>query len=450
MSSLEQKTLAHYADLKNLTSISLVELENLQKQKLLKLIKFARTNNPFFRNLLNNLPPNLESLSLGEILTLLPIMNRKFVQENFENLKITIPGTAEKDYGLSMTSGSTGEPVKVMKYRPEYLTSYYGITLLEWDWHNRDIKKPIGMLRLGVPDEDQRVVGPPISYLGDPAIGFQYRSDDRKVSELIETLIKFRPSYLFCNAITMRLVAKEYLTGNYPKLEIDQILSVSDPVDQNFRDLMKHAFNARVVDRYSTEELGLFGVECPKHHHIHIMAPDFILEILDEAGHPVPVGEQGRVVLTALSNSAMPLIRYDLADLARASANCEAGITWPAIDEIMGRVRDYVEFPDGKKNIATFVKSSIVELSDLYDFQAILFSDVILLIAGIKDPLSPASRAIIEAELHRIFGSHLRAEIRETTDLPLLKPAKRAEFIRMDRSFWDAADPREYLNPDFA
>lgn len=442
---LRELTLARYAELREQTKLSAAELEAIQKHKLLKLVGFARANNPFYRKYLPDLTKLDDSLPLTEILNLLPIMDRKFLQDNYDSLKTFIPGAKEADYGVSITSGSTGQPVRVAKYQPEYLSSYYGITLLEWEWHNRDIKKRIGMLRLGTEDKDERPVGPPISYLGEPVIGFQYRSDGRPIDDLLLALIRLKPVYLFCNAITMRLVAKEMLTGNYPKLEIEQILSVSDPVDQNFRDLMKEAFNAKVVDRYSTEELGLFGVECPGATHVHIMAPDFILELLDESGQPVPPGTPGRVVVTAFASSAMPLIRYDLADLATAGTECPVGITWPSLVEINGRIRDYVEFPDGRKSIATFVKSTIVGLPDLYDFQAILFKDTILLIAGVKDPLTASSQQVIRSELSRIFGHHLRVEIRETNQLPLLKPVKRAEFIRRAENFWEAADPAEYL-----
>lgn len=442
---LKDLTLARYAELRGQTKLPPAELEALQKQKLLKLVGFARANNPFYRKLLPDLTKKGESLSLVEILPLLPIMDRKFIQDNYAALKTFIPGVKESDYGVSITSGSTGQPVRVAKYRPEYLSSYYGITLLEWEWHQRDINKRMGMLRLGVEDEDERLIGPPISYLGKPAVGFQYRSDGRPVDDLLLALIRLKPAYLFCNAITLRLVAKEMLTGNYPKLEIDQILSVSDPVDQNFRDLMKEAFNAKVIDRYSTEELGLFGVECPASNHVHIMAPDFILELLDESGQPVPPGKPGRVIVTALESSGMPLFRYDLADLAIADLECPIGITWPSLTQIVGRIRDYIDFPDGRKSIATFVKSTIVGLPDLYDFQAILFSDTILLIAGVKQPLSAKSKQEISSELSRIFGEHLRVEIRETTQLPLLKPVKRSEFIRRADKFWEAADPADYL-----
>jgi len=429
------------------TPIEIIQQQQLAE--LLRLIRFARNNNRFYRKLLPNPADLNDSSSLPELLAQLPVMKRELIQQSFEELKIYIPGTDAKKYGLSHTSGSTSQPIKVSKYVPRYERDYFAISLVEWEWFQRDINKTFGLFRIGITDNPNLVLGAPMSYLGTPAPAFEYRSDTRSLNELANALVQRQPAYLFCNGITLRLLAKEFLSGNYPKVAIEQLLVVSDAVNEEFRELMQAAFCAKSVDRYSTEEFGLFGLQCPAANHLHIVAPDFIFEVLDENDLPVAVGGEGRAVITGLANRAMPLIRYEVGDLVKTGSYCPAGITWPIVEQISGRIRDYVTWPDGTTTIATFVDSAIGYLSDLYDYSCILFTDTICFVAGVKAPLSQTSLATIESELLRIFRAGKKIKIWQTEQLPILRMHKRPEFFRIEQPFHDGFDPSSYFKQVF-
>jgi len=58
----------------------------------------------------------------------------------------------------------------------------------------------------------------------------------------------------------------------------------------------------------------------------------------------------GRLVVTQLDNEAMPLIRYELGDLAVAAprdAQCSCGRTLPMLERIEGRIPDLIVAPNG-------------------------------------------------------------------------------------------------------
>src|SRR6478736_3970955 len=67
---------------------------------------------------------------------------------------------------------------------------------------------------------------------------------------------------------------------------------------------------------YSTSETGPLGYQCGDQagavHHLHEDA--IVLEIIDEAGRPVPPGTPGELVVTPLTTSGMALFRYRLGD----------------------------------------------------------------------------------------------------------------------------------------
>ena len=67
---------------------------------------------------------------------------------------------------------------------------------------------------------------------------------------------------------------------------------------------------------YSTSETGPLGYQCRHQagavHHLHEDAN--VLEVVDEAGRPVPPGTPGELVVTPMTTSGMALLRYRLGD----------------------------------------------------------------------------------------------------------------------------------------
>jgi phenylacetate-CoA ligase len=80
----------------------------------------------------------------------------------------------------------------------------------------------------------------------------------------------------------------------------------------------------------------------------HANAELCLVEILDDDGMPCAPGDAGRLVVTALRNPAMPLLRYDSGDLAEAVGGaCPCGRTLPSFGRIVGRYRRMAAAPEG-------------------------------------------------------------------------------------------------------
>jgi len=94
----------------------------------------------------------------------------------------------------------------------------------------------------------------------------------------------------------------------------------------------------------------MLACECETAPHYHVAAENALVEIVDDHGRDVAVGERGRTVVTGLFNYAMPFIRYELGDVALAgNAPCRCGRTLPVISEIEGRSRNVFVFRDGSR-----------------------------------------------------------------------------------------------------
>ncbi|MFH1625161.1 MAG: AMP-binding protein [Pseudomonadota bacterium] len=103
---------------------------------------------------------------------------------------------------------------------------------------------------------------------------------------------------------------------------------------------------------WGSVELGVATAECEERNGMHIFSDLVYIEILDpETGAPLPDGEEGEVVVTALlMNEAFPLIRYKIGDVTKIFPQepCACGRTHPRMLPVKGRISHIVKVA-GKK-----------------------------------------------------------------------------------------------------
>ena len=427
--------------------ISMKKLDSVLLKELTQLVKHSTSVSPWWRERLEG--ANLKAKSLQEFVDSLPITSRTDVQENFEEMKIYIPNTDLSDYVLQKTTGSTGQPIQVIKYNPWYSRDIDAISLLEWKWHKRDVRKKMGLFRLGASDADYVRAGPPLEYLGKAAPMFQRSSVDRTSDELLETLFQHQPSYLLTNPMSLRIVAQAQLERPRRIAPIDQILTLADRVDDSLRDLVQEAFGAKIVDRYSSVEFGMIALQCPKHNHLHVISPNVHVEVVDENNIPVPIGEPGRVLITGMHTFAMPLIRYEQGDIVTMGKTCDTGITWPVIEAVHGRVRSYVDGPDGERKLLTLFTADFLLMRVIQDFRLVKFDGSVVLIAQTCDELTQEQHdRIVKSLVKDVFRSEIEVRVltqREQLSRPEWKVKEIYIVPAVANADWDISDIDELL-----
>ena len=117
-----------------------------------------------------------------------------------------------------------------------------------------------------------------------------------------------------------------------------------------FTDSMKRKIQSglgiEAFDVYGMTEtggVGTLGMDCPAHDGIHVWEDHYLVEVLEKGGDaPVPDGEFGEVVVTALTREALPVIRFRTGDLSRIVSRdrCACGRTHVRIAPITGRMDD--------------------------------------------------------------------------------------------------------------
>jgi phenylacetate-CoA ligase len=174
------------------------------------------------------------------------------------------------------------------------------------------------------------------------------RMPEEARAEFAAHLRRSPPSLLIGHAHSVYLFA-EYLrqAGGSP-IRPRGIITTAMVLHQWQRSGIEEVFGCPVTNRYGCEEVSLIACECERHDGLHVNADSLYVEILHD-GQPVRPGEPGSVVITDLTNRAMPLIRYQVGDVAvLSSRRCPCGRGLPLLEQLEGREADYVQTPAGE------------------------------------------------------------------------------------------------------
>jgi phenylacetate-CoA ligase len=228
--------------------------------------------------------------------------------------------------------------------------------LREHGWHGRDLTAKHASIRLFGANVDARGPaglrradwGPPenVVYETGPSALLDIFTD---VAQQVDWLVAEDPQILLTfpsNAVELARVCRARGV-RLPRLR--EVRLVSEAVDPGARAYLESTFGVAVTDVYSAQEVGYIAIQCPLHPHYHVQAESVHVEVLDDAGAACAPGQVGRVVVTPLHAFAMPLLRYEIGDLAEAGASCACGRGLPVLTRVLGRVRNMLVLPDGAR-----------------------------------------------------------------------------------------------------
>jgi phenylacetate-CoA ligase len=184
-------------------------------------------------------------------------------------------------------------------------------------------------------------------------------------------LVKRHPNYFGAYSPVLNELARKVRDRGID-LRFILLLSFSAVLDDETRELCRTAFGAEIADTYGAEEVGHIAAQCRDCGEYHVSAEATHVELLDAKGTPAKPGELGRVVVTPLYNYAMPLIRYELGDMAEVSTTPSAcGRGLPTLRRIVGRYRNLFRYQDGSTSLPAVSRFKLADFIAIKRFQVV-------------------------------------------------------------------------------
>ena len=429
--SKKEKVLKAAEFLISQTKVDLKTQESLAFDKLSRLIKYASSNSDFWRDRLKS-AAHSSADELKSLLKEIPITTSRELQLISEKLRILPPNIALSNYRIFHTSGTTSQPKEVMKLASFHELLVSSSVVFEWLWHKRDVSLQVAAFRANKADNDKAPKNLSLTYIGNPSNTVVRESTHRTAPQLLDELEKIQPHFLYTNGLMLRLMAIEQLRKPRQLKHLKEVWSVSDLIESTTRSLIKQAFGVRVVDRYSTEEFGLIALQCPVDDHLHIFAPRFVVEVLDENDEEVEIGKPGRAIITSLTSKIQPLLRYEIGDILVLGSKCRGGYTWPIIEKILGRSRQTFKTKEGEEKFATLVVSPLLEIREILDFKLIIFTDTFVIVINCLGTIDSNMNKRVTDAIHDTFKEKRTVRILQSSDPKMFKNWKRKEFEIID------------------
>lgn len=283
-------------------------------------------------------------------------------------------GEAQKELFVHLTSGTTGAPLKIYWNRNDSLksnlalwrrrTKYYGITPI--DRYCCLHTTTYSGLRLG--SLEKIIYGDDKTSLSLCKLFY----DEESLLEYYNAICNFNPKWMFIQAsFLIRLL--NVLEKNNLKLPltIKYIELAGETVfEYDYKKIRSH-IPCDIANMYGSMETNGIAFECPNHH-LHVLSENVYVECLNNSGENENCGFS---VITSLTNSTYPLIRYNLGDIIKmGEAVCCEFSDEPVIKEIIGRQkRSFI--PTGNEvlsetSIDYSVRRAVAELGNfLYEYK---------------------------------------------------------------------------------
>lgn len=339
-------------------------LERAQRAHLSELVAYARRHSPYYRELYQDLPEEIDDPAV------LPVTDKKRLMARFDDW-VTDP-----EVTIERVQEFTSDPERVgHRFLGRYLAATTTGTsgtrgLFVLDDRNQNVHTALGsrtsgavgfgdMLRIATHGARTAVVTAPGGHYFTVAATERFRIDHPRLSkilrvfsikqplpQLVEELTRYNPASLAGFLGMLTVLAGEQEAGRL-RIRPAVVMPGGETMTAEVRARLATAFNAKVRAAYACGECGFLSYGCAEGWY-HVNSDWAILEPVDADYRPVPPGELSHTVLLSnLANRVQPFLRYDLGDSVMVRPDpCPCGSPLPAI-QVRGRAAEVLHFPTG-------------------------------------------------------------------------------------------------------
>lgn len=312
---------------------------------------------------------------------------------------------------VKRTSGSTGVPLNVYIDEPavQWKTA---CTLRSDEWSGWRLGQRVAKVWGNPEYRHFGLKGRLRNYLFDRAVYLDTLDlNDARIAEFTAAIRRHRPGLIFGHAHSLYLLACSLKKSGVTDVRPGGIISTAMLLHDWQRAVIEKVFGCPVTNRYGCEEVSLVASECEEHAGLHVNADSVYTE----------VPADGRLLVTDLTNRAMPLIRYRIGDVVVPSSRCCAcGRGLPLIERVEGRDADYVVTPAGRLvSGISLTENFALHIPGTAQVQIVQESLTELRIRLVPDDeFGPDSRRKIGELVGDVFGPDVRYDVELVDAIP--------------------------------
>jgi phenylacetate-CoA ligase len=310
--------IAHHAqELEKTDFADLHTLQDLQLERLKRLLRHAKQHSPRYRDKLQEI--DIKNFNI-ETLTSLPILTKEELREHTSEF---LNNPNDDKIFTASTSGSTGEAMLFYK-NTDWDAAARAAQLRAYDWYG--IKPWMKNLYFwGFNTSWKKLLF---------VRGTDFLMNRKRIFSYDEKTISGHEAYLrncayidgYSSAIFT--LAQYFDKNGIHFSNIKMVKGTSEKIYESYQPVIERVFGKRMISEYGAAETGIIAFECPKGN-MHIAMENVIVEEVDK-----------RILVTNLFSYSLPIIRYDLGDYIEldTQSSCSCGRSHYILKEVTGRI----------------------------------------------------------------------------------------------------------------
>ena len=319
---------------------SVEEIRSWQNEKLVKQVKHAYDNVPYYRDLMDKKGVKPEDIRSIDDLHKLPFISKYDLREAYPYGFLAVDKS--EVVRIQSTSGTTGR--RVIAFYTQHDVDLWeeccARAIVAAGGDKNDIVQVAYGYGLftggaGIHGGSHKV--------GSMTLPMSSGNTERQIQfmqDLGSTILCCTPSY----AAYIGEVLKNMGLEPNKDIKLKAGIFGAEPWTEEMRRGIQKALGIKAYDIYGLTEISGPGVafECSEQHGMHINEDHFITEIINpETGEVLPEGTKGELVFTCLDKEAFPMIRYRTRDICVLKREkCSCGRTFIKMAKPMGRSDD--------------------------------------------------------------------------------------------------------------
>jgi phenylacetate-CoA ligase len=381
------------------------ELEELQAKRLRAIVKHAYENTIYYHRIFKESEITPDDIRSSEDLKKIPVTTKDDVRK-YGLTEMTTRGLNLNRCRIVPTSGSSGTPMRIV-YDQNADDFSKAINLRSMVENGLRLTDP--MVNLG----DMRTAKKPSWFQKLGILNLQTIDIFDNVDKEVDDLLKIKPKSMIGYASQLRLLSEYKLRYDLKELQPNTIFSTAEILDPDTRRIINSAFDLKVIDLFGCIEVNRTAWECQEHCGYHMDVDSVVMELLDD-GESVSAGEHGEVVYTSLYNYAMPLIRYQVGDVATPTdETCPCGRGLPLLKSVEGRKDDFIQLPSGKTISPITMHLIVKHTPEIVECQIIQESlDKISVSLVVTDKLTNVHSQRLIQEINQALNNEVSIDIR--------------------------------------
>lgn len=366
---VEKRNIIYWVNILKKNEKSLItNKEDFIIEKIRKILIFSYENIPFYKEEFDQVKFNPYLFRKIEQLSDIPYIDKSIVKKNYKKF---LSNKNNEILISRKTGGSTGDKL-IIYYSKDALdiTAAINIKCLE------SIGKNIGDKEIHISSnihediclKDRLKEYMKCFVLHRKNIYVDFYSEN-KYEDIINEIKQYKPKLiqgfpsfaydLACFAEKKKLIVKNIF---------DIYESTGEVLYLFQKEKIEKIFNCKVYNRYGNAEFGIIAYEDNK---------NLGLKVMEDINYIENDKKTGEIVVTSLTNFAMPLIRYKTGDIGEIKEVIESGEKTKYITNIKGRIHDRILLEENRYISTSFILDYLDKYNFINNFQVYCTNDKI-------------------------------------------------------------------------